>query len=344
MKVPATMQALQLRQVAEVNLVELPVPRPAADESLVKTVATTICTSDLLDIAENPFGGRLPRILGHEGAGIVTAKGEHVEGLAIGQRIGAHPVIPCKDCENCQRGLGHLCLNMGHLGLDRGGTFAEFFCIRADRVRPVPEGTDMATAALFEPVANCMEAIRRAGLQAGETVLIVGDGPFGIITALLSAGCQPKNVLLAGHHDFRMRFVPEAVPIHTGHIEDPLKAVFENTAGSGVDVAVLCVASQAAIDLCVRSLRARGRLVVFSSITAPATIDFVRILLKELAILGSCNDEDLFDEAVAFVATHNQRLAHLVTHHFRMEQWQQAISVASREKDHAVKVALTFGE
>jgi threonine dehydrogenase-like Zn-dependent dehydrogenase len=134
------MRALQLQAIDRLVEVELSVPEPKPDEVLVRTVATTICTSELNDIAHNPFGIALPRVMGHEGAGVVAAVGESVSQFRVGDRVAAHPVIPCRTCENCRRGLGHLCSNLGHLGLDRDGTFAEFFCIRADRARRLPAG------------------------------------------------------------------------------------------------------------------------------------------------------------------------------------------------------------
>jgi threonine dehydrogenase-like Zn-dependent dehydrogenase len=88
------MRVLQLWAPNTLKQVQLPVPAPGPDELLVRTAATTICSSDLNDIARNPFGIRLPRVLGHEGAGIVQATGEQVRGFQRGDRVAAHPVIP----------------------------------------------------------------------------------------------------------------------------------------------------------------------------------------------------------------------------------------------------------
>src|SRR5215831_17528633 len=119
MRTAKTMRALQLQAIGKLSEVRLPVPRPKPEEVLIQTVAATICTSDLKDLAYNPFGIALPRVLGHEGAGVVAAFGDQVHSLKAGERVTAHPVIPCLACDNCRRGLGHLCSNVGHLGLDR---------------------------------------------------------------------------------------------------------------------------------------------------------------------------------------------------------------------------------
>ncbi|MBI4658063.1 MAG: alcohol dehydrogenase catalytic domain-containing protein [Verrucomicrobia bacterium] len=214
MNVPATMKALQLTAPGKLSAVELPVPQPGPDEVLVRTVATTICTSDLNDIAHNPFGIALPRVLGHEGAGTVAALGRRVQGFQPGELVAAHPVIPCGHCENCRRGLAHLCARMGHLGLDRDGTFAEFFCIRADRVRRAPVSLPAHAASLLEPVAVCLEAVQRGRIQSGDSVVVVGDGPFGILIARLASKHSPKTIILVGRHEFRLRQVPSVIAIN----------------------------------------------------------------------------------------------------------------------------------
>src|SRR5947207_2314909 len=136
---PATMQALQMRELGELALTTLPMPTPGPRDVLIRTLAATICTSDLHDLARNPFGIGVPRVLGHEAAGVVVACGADVREFTVGRRVAVHPVVPCGACAECARGFGHLCARMGHLGNDRDGTFAEYFVQRADRVRWLPE-------------------------------------------------------------------------------------------------------------------------------------------------------------------------------------------------------------
>ena len=192
------MQALLLQRVGCVELVEMPVPQPGPGEVLVQTMATTICTSDLHDIAHNPFGGPLPRGLGHEAAGIVAAVGQGVEGVRPGQPVAAHPVIPCRACANCAAGWGICVSKWATWGLNRDGTFAEYFRIRADRILPTPERLDPAAAALLEPVAVCLESIQRGRVGERDVVLVLGDGPFGILTARLAARRRVGRVILVG--------------------------------------------------------------------------------------------------------------------------------------------------
>jgi threonine dehydrogenase-like Zn-dependent dehydrogenase len=342
MTLPATMRALQMREVGRLELVSLPVPNPGPEEVLVKTAAATICTSDLKDIAGNVLGVDLPRVLGHEGSGRVAALGSRVQGLAVRQAVAAHPVVPCRECADCRRGLGHLCLRMGHLGIDRDGTFAEYFLLRADRLRPVAAGFDMALAALMEPVCVCLESLRRSRLSEGETLVVLGDGPFGVLTARLALGLKPGKLILVGRHDFRMAQVPEAVAIHERRVPDVAEAVLRETDGLGADAAILCAGSERAMGQCVASVRARGRVVVFSAVPGSPTIDLFRVHMKELEILGSCNDEEELDRAIACLADPELGLDRLVTHRLPLAEWQRALELAAHAREEALKVAFVF--
>ncbi len=344
MSLPDMMQALQLAAPGELRLVKLPVPQPRPDEVRVRTVAATICTSDLNDIERNPFGIVLPRVLGHEGAGVVQAVGEEVEGFRPGEAVAAHPVIPCRACENCRRGLGHLCSCMGHLGLDRDGTFAEYFCIRADRVRRLPESVSLEYASLLEPVAVCLEAVERGRIGRGDNVLVVGDGPFGIIIARLASLHEPRQIILVGRHEFRLQQVPQAIVLNERRTPQVLDAVLQANQGLGCDVAIMAAGTQTALDLCLGSLRARGRAVVFSALSGPATLDLCRLHIHELEILGACNDPDFLDAALERLADPQLRLSSLVTHHIPFAQWPRAFDLARSKKDEALKVALVFNQ
>jgi threonine dehydrogenase-like Zn-dependent dehydrogenase len=340
MSLPATMRSLQLHEPGRLAEARLPVPLPAPDEVLVKTAATTICTSDLNDIEHNPFGIRLPRVIGHEGAGIVASLGRNVKTFSLGERVAAHPVIPCGNCSNCQRDLEHLCTRMGHLGIDRNGTFAEYFAVRSDRVRRVPTGLEMETAALLEPMSVCLEAIERARLQPGETLLIVGDGPFGILIGRLALRRKPGKIIFVGRHDFRLRQIPEAAAIR--YSRNTASVVKTLTGGDGVDVAILATGNQSAVNLCLSSLRARGRMVVFSAMRGPCKMDLFKVHTQELEIRGCCNDKNLLDIALRNMADPDLKLSSLVTHRLPFTEWPHAFKLAGRERRRALKVALIF--
>lgn len=330
MNLPTTMRALQMRALGELVLTEIPVPEPGPREVLVRTLAATICTSDLHDLASNPFSISLPRVLGHEAAGVVVKCGAVAGEFSPGTRVAVHPVIPCGECAECVRGLGHLCARMGHLGYDRDGAFAEYFVQRSDRVRMLPDHTPAVLGALLEPVAVCLQAVARAGKVGGRDVLIVGDGPFGNIIARLASRAGGR-VVVVGREAFRLGRIrgAEATTV-------PPRAAF--------DVAILAVSSAEAARTSLAALRPRGRLVVFSALPEPPKLDLFSLHIRELEVVGCCNDEDRLDEALHCLSDPTLALHEIITHSLPLERWTEAFLLAREGHDRALKVALTFAE
>ncbi len=329
MNIPSSMKALQLQSPNQLALAELPLPVTGKNDVLIQTKATTICTSDLHDIKSNPFGIQLPNVLGHEGAGVIIQCGSDVKHLTVGMRVGVHPVVPCGYCVECQRNFQHLCLNMGHLGIDRTGTFGEYFVQQADRVRQLPDNISFTLGALLEPVANCLQAISRSGNINGKTVLVVGDGPFGNIIARLAVRAGAARVLVSGKEPFRLSRIPGV------EVVDPVPEKL-------VDVAILAVSAANAVETCMKALRKRGRLVVFSLLQDAVPIDLFNLHISELEIVGCCNDQDQIDNALACLEDETLNLSELITQEIPFDSWEEAFYLARDRHDKALKVALVF--
>lgn len=336
------MTGLQLQREQRLTTAMLPVPVSGRDELLIRTAISTICTSDLSDLRSNPFSIPLPRVLGHEASGVVAAVGAEVAGFEVGDRVACHPVISCHACEECVRKMEHLCLRMGHLGHDRDGTFAEFFTIPAERARRIPEHLDFAHAALLEPVSVCLEAVRRARATAGQNVLVAGDGPFGVMIARLAKRAGARTIM-AGMQPFRLGCARADLSIRVDEMEHPLKPIQDFTGGSGVDVAILAVDAQEALDLCISALKPRGRLAIFAVMPGRPRVDMLRLLVKELEIVGACNDENLIDESLGIIERDELGLDEIITHRVPFTDWQRAFDLAANHPDEALKVAMVFG-
>jgi threonine dehydrogenase-like Zn-dependent dehydrogenase len=352
------MKALQLQQVGKLELVDIDPPAPADDQLLVRTGAAVICTSDLNDIRENPFNIALPVIMGHEAAGTVVIVGKDVKGFRPGDRVTTHPVHPCGRCANCRSGVAHLCSDMGHFGLNMQGTFAECFVVRSDRARKVPTDMPFDQAALAEPVCVCLEALSQARLKTRDrphfspqrvgsvpsfsNLLILGDGPFGALTACLAGAMGLGKVVVAGHHDFRLAFAKGATGINSHKTADLAGALKQAVNGEGYDAAILCVGRAEAAHMGLALLKPKGRLVIFSALPGQTPIDLFSVHVRELEIVGACNDDDRLDEAVARLSDPALELGRLVTHRFPLDQYRRAFEIAAGGHEQAMKVAITF--
>lgn len=336
------MKAVSLKNIGEVELIDIPVPTIQDDQLLIKTGAATICTSDVIDIRSNPFETPLPVILGHEAAGTVVAVGAKVKGFQVGDRVATHPVHSCGNCQACRDGLSHLCLNMEHFGLNMQGTMAEYYVVRQDRALHIPENVDFPTASLAEPVSVCLEALAQARLQPENTLLIIGDGPFGVMMTRLAEALNLGRVVIAGQQDFRLSFSGRATKINTRNHPDSLGAIKAANDGLGFDAAILAVSSQQAFAECLQSLKPKGRLVVFSALPSDTPVDLFWVHLKEIEIVGSCNDQERFADAVRMLSNPALGISKIITHRLPLAEYQQGLHLAEFERETAMKVTFIF--
>lgn len=340
------MKALVLEALNRVVYTDVPRPTIGDDELLIQTAVSTICTSDLHDIAANPFAATLPITLGHEGAGTVAAVGAEVTDFRVGDRVVTHPVHPCGSCIACATGMAHLCEEMGHFGLNMPGTFAEYYIVRSDRARHLPDGVPFTVAALFEPICVCLEALAQAKLRTGDRLLIIGDGPFGLLMARLAGTMSPGalgalgRIVVAGHSPFRLALAGSAQTVNTADAADVVETLLATNDGSPYDAVILATESKTAVAEALTLLRRKGRLVIFASLAGATAVDMMAVQTKELEIVGACNDEERLDDALAFLVAEQTTLADLVTHTFALEGYQEALELAAAGQDRAVKVAL----
>lgn len=336
------MKGLSLKSIGHVELVDMPIPEIQPDQMLIKTGAATICTSDVHDIRSNPFETPLPVILGHEAAGTVVAMGAAVHGFNLGDRVTTHPVHACGTCQTCREGLSHLCLHMGHFGLNMQGTMAEYYVVRHDRALPISEQMDFPTGSLAEPVSVCLEALAQAKLKPGNSLLIIGDGPFGILMSRLAEALDLSKVVIVGRQDFRLGFAGQVVKINDQHMSNPIPIIKEAGGGLGYDATILAVGTPEAFSTCQQCLKPKGRLVVFSALPGDTPVDLFSVHLKELEIVGACNDQDRFAEAVHMLSNPVYNISKFITHRLPLSEFKQALHLAEFRQDQAMKVSFVF--
>src|SRR5689334_15523309 len=191
--IPATMQAAVYRGVDDVRLETVPVPQIGPSELLLRVHTCGICGTDLKKIATGSHS--VPRIFGHETSGVVAAVGEGVREFHPGDRVVVFHHVPCRDCFYCQRKTFAQCETYKKVGCTAGfepsgGGFAEYvrvmdWIVRQGTVR-IPRDVSFEQACFLEPVNTCMKGIERLGLQVGETVVVIGQGPIGIMLSVLA--------------------------------------------------------------------------------------------------------------------------------------------------------------
>src|SRR5690242_10532141 len=197
--IPTHMQAAVYRGVSDVRVETVPVPRIAAGEVLIRVHTCGICGTDLKKIHTGSHSA--PRIFGHETSGMIAAVGSEVEGFAVGDRVMVFHHIPCGTCFYCERKVFAQCPVYKKVGCTAGfepsgGGFAEYvrvmdWIVKRGLVK-IPDGVSFEQAAFVEPVNTCLKGVEALWLKAGESVLVIGQGPIGIILGALArrAGAQ----------------------------------------------------------------------------------------------------------------------------------------------------------
>ena len=170
----------------DIRLEEVPVPKIGPGEILVQVKACGLCGSDLMEWYVKE---KAPAVLGHEPTGVVAEVGEGVAKFEAGDRVFVHHHVPCFTCHHCLRGYYTLCETFKATHLDPGG-FAEYIRVPAPNVErdvlKLPPDMSFDQATLIEPVATCIRGIKRAGIQMGDTVVVIGAGVAGLILMQLA--------------------------------------------------------------------------------------------------------------------------------------------------------------
>jgi threonine dehydrogenase-like Zn-dependent dehydrogenase len=195
-------------------------------------------------------------------------------------------------------------------------------------------------AALTEPAAVCYQSLMRAGLQSGDSVLVVGDGPFGFLHTQIAVALGAAKVICAGHYDQRL----ERIRNRTGATvcntkrEDLGDLVKKEIPPPGVDVAIEATGSGAAPTIGLRLLRPRGILIVFSYIWKPEVLDMGLIHMRELNVLGSCRSHRAFGTCLDLIAQGRIDTESLIDRSLPLEDFQRGLRILREEKANIFKV------
>ncbi|HUI85147.1 MAG TPA: zinc-dependent dehydrogenase [Candidatus Binatia bacterium] len=349
----ATMLAAVYRGVNDVRLETVPVPQIGRGEILVRVHTCGICGTDLKKIATGSHSA--PRIFGHETAGIIAAVGEGVNAWRIGDRVVVFHHIPCGDCYYCRHKVFAQCPTYKKVGATAGyeasgGGFAEYVRVMdwivGSGVIRIPDGVSFEQASFIEPVNTCMKAVAALQLKQAETVLVVGQGPIGIILAVLVRRLGVRVItsdLFPQRHTIAEAFgLRESIDASTS---DTVQAVKDLTEGRGADAVILAAAGNSLIRPAMGATRPGGRVLLFAQTQhGEAMIDPAAVCVEEKSLLGSYSASvDLQEDSARFVLSREMNLERLISHRFPLTQWAEALRVAARPGPDSMKVVIQPG-
>ncbi|MGB7548245.1 MAG: zinc-dependent dehydrogenase [Terracidiphilus sp.] len=353
-RIPATMRAVVYRGVNEMRVETVPVPRIGSGELLVKVATCGICGTDLKKIHTGSHSA--PRIFGHEMAGTIVAVGAGVTRFQIGERVMVFHHVPCGECYYCRKQTPSQCPLYKKVGVTAGfepsgGGFAEYIRVMdwvaaGSGVVRIPQGVPFEQAAFVEPVNTVLKGVKMLSLAPDDTVLVIGQGPIGLMHAVLAARTGARVLtsdLYPERHAIAARF-GLCHPIHAGS-ENVLERVFAETNGRGADAVVLAVAGTALIRIAMDAARPGGKVMLFAQTQhGEATIDPAAVCMDEKTLLGSYSSSfGILDEVTGLVFGGYRNgfdLTQLISHRFSIEEAVAAIDVASHPKADSMKIMI----
>ena len=324
-------------------------PAPGTGQVLVRVHAGGICGSDLHYYHNGGFGTvriKAPMVLGHELSGVVEAIGPEVTQVAPGQRVALNPSLPCGKCENCRAGIRNHCTDMRFFGSAMrwphvDGGFRDFVVASAEQAIPISDNLSFGEAAVCEPLAVCLHALKQAGSVVGKTVLITGAGPIGCLMAAVARLGGALDIVVTDILD-----VPLAMATRMGasgvlntRSEPDALAAYTKQHGR-FDVFFECAGSAPALTGGLDALGPKSICVLVGQ-GAEIPLSVSTLIGREIEMRGSFRFDAEYRMAVDYLERGLLDVKPLITATLPVTQFQEAFDLAS-DKGRSMKVQLSF--
>lgn len=343
------MKAAVLKAPQQLQLAEIATPEAAAGELVLRVRAATVCGTDLRILSGRKTKGvRFPSVIGHEFAGEVVQVGSGVTGFETGDRVCMDPVIPCRACAYCKSGRENVCQHRQAMGYEFDGAFAEYIripaiALAAGNVFKMPAQMSFEAAALAEPLACCINGQRNAGVRLGDTVVVLGAGPIGLMHAALARLAGAAQVIVSEPNAARRQAAAEH---GVDHVCDPgrepvLDFVRARTGGLGADVVILAIGVPQLANEALQLVRKGGHVNLFAGFSAGDTsqIDVNLIHYNEIGVSGaSALSRRDYELALNMLSAGQIDATALITHRYGVGDALAAFDQAGSGR--ALKVAI----
>ncbi|SDB28688.1 L-iditol 2-dehydrogenase [Pseudobutyrivibrio sp. YE44] len=355
------MKGLVLRAPEKIAIEEVACPKPGADEVLVKVQACGICGSDI-PRAYRDGAHNMPLIIGHEFAGVVEAVGSEASEAWVGKRVGVFPLIPCMKCVCCKIRKYEMCSSYSYLGSRRDGGFAEYVTVPEWNLIELPDKVDFDAAAMLEPMAVAVHAIRQAFRTKGYDVddvsaladkkfVVVGLGTIGLLVVMFLKDLGFKNVYTIGNKELQKKMVTSLGVDEDDYCDinvwDEIDWIRGNTGVKGADFLFECVGNSRSLDACIYGATPEGVVCTVGNPSGDMDLHrhaYWQILRNQLTLVGTWNSSfthEADDDWHYVLKRLQQGGIHpekLITHRFTLEDIVEGFEIMRDKKEAYVKV------
>ena len=333
------MKAMVLHNLNDFRLETVEEPRPKSGEVLVEVRAVGVCGSDIPRVY---YTGTYsyPLIPGHEFSGVVIAAGSNVDDKWLGKRVGVFPLIPCKTCIPCQNKQYEMCRHYSYLGSRRNGAFAEYVAVPEGNLIELPESVSFEEAAMLEPMAVSVHAMRRISPSPTDVVAVCGLGTIGLLLLMFLREAGIKNILAVGNKDRHKRWAQEFGVLEVAFCDNRVvKAdawLKEKTGGAGADVFFECVGKKETVVQAVNTTAPGGRICLVGNPETDIMLEretYWKILRNQMTLTGTWNSsfthdaEDDWNYVLERLAANRIMPGKIISHKFSLENLMQGFHI-----------------
>ena len=344
-----TMKAVVYYAPKDMRVEMIPVPACGANEVRIKVDACAVCGTDMKSYHVGNPRIKAPLVSGHEFTGLVETVGANVAGFAVGDRVVMATSVSCGECYYCRQGWRNLCQNVAPMGFSYPGGMAEYVtlperALQNGHVIKVPAHVPADHAALAEPVSCTVNAAENCQIQPGDTVVVVGAGPMGILNACVAKGLGAQKILLAEVNPLRLQ---QAAPFGFDRLVNPAtenltQIVRDETGGIGADVVIVAAPAAKPQEDALNMVRKRGTVCLFASLPVGKSLlsmDSRPIHYGELRVVGTSDSTPAqVEKAVRLIAENKIPAAKIVTHVLPLDGILQAFELM--QSGEALRVVL----
>lgn len=346
------MKAYVLNAIGQLDFMEVAEPVLKEGQVLVEVKAAGICGSDIPRIYENGTY-HFPTIPGHEFSGVVRKVSSKAQESWLNKRVGIFPLIPCRKCPSCKDKNYEMCSSYDYLGSRSDGGYAEYVAVPEWNLIELPDSISYEAAAMLEPAAVGIHALKRIDVSKAETAVVFGPGTIGLLMAqwlrlleikkVILVGTREEQRELAGHLGFENFINRKKV--------DAVEAVLEMTGGQGADISIECTGYGSVLCDCLNVAKRGGDILAVGNPHSDVHLDrdtYWKLLRKQLRITGTWNssfipeyDKDDWRDTIKAVFFGKLQPEMQITHRLQFDELHKGLEMMRDRSEYYNKVMLT---